>query len=342
VSELASSPSDTAGPANAADEPQRGGRARAARRGLLAVVVALLAATATACTSSSDAAAGDLSGRTVRVATTTNFISDTVARIGGERVEVTGLMGPGVDPHLYQASAGDVQTLREADVIFYGGLQLEGKMADLLDQLGQEQPTVAVTRDLPRERLLEPAANVPEQYDPHVWFDVALWVRAAGTIADTLKERDPEHAALYQTNLEAFLTDLRELDRYVTERIAAVPEERRVLITSHDAFEYFGRAYDIEVDAIQGISTAAEATTADIERIAALIAARGVPAVFVESSVPRQTIDALIAAAAQRGAQVRVGGELYSDAAGDPGTPEGTYVGMVRANADRIAEGLGG
>lgn len=313
-----------------------------ARRGLLAVAVALLALTATACTSSGDAAAEDVSGRTVRVATTTNFITDTVARIGGDRVEVTGLMGPGVDPHLYQATAGDVRTLREADLIFYGGLQLEGKMADLLDQLGEEKPTVAVTRDLPRERLLEPAANVPEQYDPHVWFDVALWVRAAGTVADTLKERDPENAAQYQANLEAFLAELRGLDRYVTERIAAIPQDRRVLITSHDAFEYFGRAYDIEVDAIQGISTAAEATTADIERIADLIAARGVPAVFVESSVPRQTIDALIAAAAQRGAQVRVGGELYSDAAGDPGTPEGTYVGMVRANADRIAEGLGG
>lgn len=315
---------------------------RASRRGLLAAVVAFLAVTTTACTSSSDAAAENLSGRTVQVATTTNFITDTVERIGGDRVEVTGLMGPGVDPHLYQATAGDVRTLREADVIFYGGLQLEGKMADLLDQLGEEKPTVAVTADIPRDRLLEPPANVAEQYDPHVWFDVALWVRVSGTIADALKERDPENAALYQANLEDFLADLRELDRYVTERIATVPEGRRVLITSHDAFEYFGRAYDIEVDAIQGISTAAEATTADIERIADLIAARGVPAVFVESSVPRQTIDALIAAAAQRGAEVRVGGELYSDAAGDPGTPEGTYIGMVRANADRIAEGLGG
>ena len=314
----------------------------AARRGLLAAVVALLAASATACTSSTDAAAGNVSGRTVQVATTTNFITDTVARIGGDRVDVTGLMGPGVDPHLYQATAGDVRTLREADVIFYGGLQLEGKMADLLDQLGEEKPTVAVTKDIPRDRLLEPAATAPEQYDPHVWFDVALWVRASGTVADALKERDPENTAVYQANLEDFLADLRELDRYVTERIATVPEGRRVLITSHDAFAYFGRAYDIEVDAIQGISTAAEATTADIERIADLIAARGVPAVFVESSVPRQTIDALTAAAAQRGAEVRVGGELYSDAAGDPGTPEGTYIGMVRANADRIAEGLGG
>lgn len=315
---------------------------RAARRGLLAAVVALLVASGTACTSSSDAAAENLAGRTVRVATTTNFITDTVARIGGDRVEVTGLMGPGVDPHLYQATAGDVRTLREADIIFYGGLQLEGKMGDLLDQLGEEKQTVAVTKDIPRDRLLEPAANVPEQYDPHVWFDVALWVRASGTVADTLKERDPDNAAVYQANLEEFLAELRELDSYVTERIASVPEQRRVLITSHDAFEYFGRAYDIEVDAIQGISTAAEATTADIERIADLIVARGVPAVFVESSVPRQTIDALTAAAAKRGAEVRVGGELYSDAAGDPGTPEGTYTGMVRANADRIAEGLGG
>lgn len=312
-----------------------------ARRAVI-IAAGLLALLAAGCTSAAPDAGGDIAQRSVRVTTTTNFITDTVTRIGGDRVEVTGLMGPGVDPHLYAATAGDVATLREADVIFYGGLQLEGKMADLLDDLGERQTTRAVTADLPRDRLLDPGAAVAEQYDPHIWFDVTLWMQVSRTIAATLTEKDPASAATYQANLDTYLAELADADRYVTERIAAIPQDRRILITSHDAFEYFGRRYQMEVDAIQGISTAAEATTADIERVAALIVERGVPAVFIESSVPRQTIDALLAAAAQRGATVRVGGELFTDAAGEVGTPEGSYIGMVRANADRIATGLGG
>lgn len=311
---------------------------RGAQRLLVTVVVGLLAVTG--CTSAPASGDEPIGDRRVRVTTTTNFITDTVSRIGGDRVEVTGLMGPGVDPHLYRASARDVKTLREADVIFYGGLQLEGKMADLLDDLAERQPTMAVTDDLPRDQLLAPAPGTTEQYDPHVWFDVGLWQQVSRTIAATLGERDPANAGTYQANLEAYLTELTALDASVRQRLATIPAERRLLVTSHDAFEYFGRRYDLDVAGIQGISTAAEATTADVERVAELIAARGVPAVFVESSVPRQTIDALIAAAAQRGAQVRVGGELFTDAAGEPGTPEGTYVGMLQANADRVADGL--
>ncbi|MDN5747664.1 MAG: zinc ABC transporter substrate-binding protein [Pseudonocardia sp.] len=308
------------------------------RRLFAALAVGLVALTG--CTST--AASGDepIGDRPVRVTTTTNFITDTVAQIGGDNVEVTGLMGPGVDPHLYRASAGDVQSLRDADVIFYGGLQLEGRMGDLLEELAATQTTKAVTDDIPRENLLAPAPGAKEQYDPHVWFDVALWKQASTTIADTLAERDPARAAEYQANLERYLAELDELDAYIMARMAAIPPEHRLLVTSHDAFEYFGRRYGIDVAGIQGISTAAEATTADIERVAALIASRGVPAVFVESSVPRQTIEALIASATARGATVTVGGELYADAAGDPGTPEGTYIGMLRANADLIADGL--
>jgi manganese/zinc/iron transport system substrate-binding protein len=309
------------------------------RRFLLALAAILALAGCTAAPASGTEPIGD---RPVRVTTTTNFITDTVARIGGTRVEVTGLMGPGVDPHLYRASARDVETLRTADVIFYGGLQLEGKMAELLEDLAARQPTKAVTDDIPRDQLLAPAPGAAEQYDPHVWFDVALWEQVSRTIAATLGERDPAHAADYQANLDAYLAELTALDTAIRQRLAPVPPERRLLVTSHDAFEYFGRRYGLDVAGIQGISTAAEATTADVERVAELIAARGVPAVFVESSVPRQTIDALVAAAAQRGAQVRVGGELFTDAAGEPGTPEGTYVGMLQANADRIADGLGG
>lgn len=311
-------------------------------RRLLTLVVAGLLALLAGCTST--AASGDepIGDRPVRVTTTTNFITDTVARIGGDAVEVTGLMGPGVDPHLYRASAGDVAALREADLILYGGLQLEGRMAELLGELAQAQPTLAVTDGIPRERLLAPAPGGGEEYDPHVWFDVTLWEEVSRTIAGALTDRDPARAGVYAANLDAYLAELAELDAYVTERMASIPPERRLLVTSHDAFEYFGRRYGLQVEGIQGISTAAEATTADVERVAALIAERGVPAVFVESSVPRQTIDALIASAAQRGAAVTVGGELFTDAAGSPGTPEGTYAGMLRANADLIAAGLGG
>jgi manganese/zinc/iron transport system substrate-binding protein len=171
---------------------------------------------------------------------------------------------------------------------------------------------------------------------------VTLWERVSRTIAATLSERDPARAADYGANLETYLGELAELDAYVARRMDTIPPERRVLVTSHDAFEYFGRRYGLDVEGIQGISTAAEATTADVERVAGIIAERGVPTVFVESSVPRQTIDALVAAAGQRGAAVTVGGELFTDAAGSPGTPEGTYTGMLRANADLIANGLGG
>ena len=306
---------------------------------VLAVALALAAGTA-GCGASAESSAAAIEDRKVHVTTTTNFITDTVRQIGGERVEVTGLMGPGVDPHLYKASAEDVRTLREADVIFYGGLQLEGKMADLLDQLAERQTTKAVTDDLPREELLEPPRGAPEQYDPHVWFDVAKWKTVCRTIATTLSEKDPRHADVYAANLERYLRELDELDRYIRRRIATIPASRRVLVTSHDAFAYFGRRYGIEVAAIQGISTAAEATTADVERVADLLVERKVKAVFIESAVPRQTIDAVLAAARRRGHEATVGGELYADAAGDTGTPEGTYVGMLRANADRIAEAL--
>jgi manganese/zinc/iron transport system substrate-binding protein len=283
-----------------------------------------------------------LGHRRVRVTTTTNFLTDTVARIGGERAEITGLMGPGVDPHLYRASAGDVQALRGADVVLYCGMQLEGRMGELLAGLARRQLTSAVTDGIPRERLLAAAPGSGEEFDPHVWFDPTLWSHVARSVADAFVRRDPAHADGYRGRLEAHLAELAALDADVLGRLAAVPPRRRLLVTSHDAFGYFGRRYGLEVAGIQGISTAAEATTADVERVAALVAERGVPAVFVESSVPRQTIDALLAAAAQRGARIRVGGELYTDAAGEPGTPEGTYAGMLRANAARIADGLTG
>ncbi|MDP2711513.1 MAG: zinc ABC transporter substrate-binding protein [Solirubrobacteraceae bacterium] len=290
------------------------------------------------CSSQDDA--GDLAERKLRVTTTTNFITDTMRELGGDRVEVTGLMGAGVDPHLYKASAGDVGELRDADLIVYGGLNLEGKMADLLDELAERQTTVAITRDIPRERLLAPPQGTAFDHDPHVWFDVGLWRIAARTATAALKEKDPTHAAVYDANLARYLERLSALDTDVRAQISTIPRARRVLVTSHDAFGYFGRRYDVDVVAIQGISTVTEATTASVRRVAEVIASRRVKAAFIESSVPRQTIDAVLAAARRRGADVRIGGSLFSDAAGDAGTPEGTYVGMLRANAETIAKGL--
>ena len=278
------------------------------------------------------------------VAATTNFIADTVRAVGGDRVAVTGLMGPGVDPHLYKASAGDVTTLRDADAVFYGGLFLEGKMAEVLDELSEQVPTVAVSEAIPEEELLDPPAGAApeEEHDPHVWFDPSLWAHSVEAIRDQLSELDPEGAAEYERNADALLAEMDDLQRAGEERLGAIPERQRVLITSHDAFEYFGRAFGLDVHAIQGLSTADEATTADIDRIADLVAERDVPAVFVESSVPRQTIEAVVAAVRDRGGDVEIGGELYSDAAGEIGTPEGTYVGMVEANIDTVADGLSG
>lgn len=308
----------------------------------LLVAVAALAAGCGAAGEKEGSASGGGDDAAVRVATTTNFITDTVEQVGGDRVSVTGLMGAGVDPHLYKASAGDVKTLREADAIFYGGLYLEGKMAEVLSELSEQVPSVAVSEAIPERRLLDPPAGVApeEEYDPHVWFDPANWAYAVEAVRDELSELDPEGESTYRRNASRLLAEMRELEREGREAFEGIPAQRRLLVTSHDAFEYFGRAFGLDVFAIQGISTAAEATTADVDRIAALVAERDVPSVFVESSVPKQTIEAVIAAARERGHEVEIGGELFSDAAGEEGTPEGTYPGMVRHNIETIREGL--
>jgi manganese/zinc/iron transport system substrate-binding protein len=305
-------------------------------------LVSLLAAGALAgCGLEGGEGTAETSGGELKVTTTTNFITDTAAAIGGDRVSVEALMGPGVDPHLYRASAGDVEALRDADLVLYGGLELEGKMEEVLEELGERQPVVAVTEGIPERRLLpaEPGSSGGE-HDPHVWFDVTLWQLAAETIRDALIDVDPEGRAVYEANARRYLAGLDRLDAEVREQLAAIPERRRVLVTSHDAFRYLGEAYGVEVAAIQGVSTQSEATTADVERVAALIAARGVRSVFVESSVPPQTIDAVLAAARERGHEAEIGGELFSDAAGAAGTPEGTYVGMVEHNVRELVEGL--
>jgi manganese/zinc/iron transport system substrate-binding protein len=285
--------------------------------------------------------AGNLAQRRVNVVTTIGMIADAVTQVGGERVEVIGLMGPGVDPHLYKASAGDVEKMRAADVIFYNGLHLEGAMSELFERMATRTRTVAVAAALGEGALLSASGN-PNLHDPHVWFDVSLWMKATQAAADALIEIDPTHAEAYRLRTEEYLKELAALDAYVHERAAELPASRRVLITAHDAFHYFGRAYGFDVRGLQGISTVTEAGTGDMRELANFIVTRQIGAIFVESSVPRRTIEALQAAVKSRGFAVAIGGELFSDAMGNPGTPEGTYAGMVRHNIDTIVSALKG
>ncbi|HEU5102962.1 MAG TPA: zinc ABC transporter substrate-binding protein [Roseiflexaceae bacterium] len=284
-------------------------------------------------------APADLSQRPILVVTTIGMITDIVKNVGGERVRVIGLMGPGVDPHLYKASEGDVTRLAEADVVFYGGLHLEAKMAEVFERMQGRVTTVAVTDKIDRALLLAPP-EFEGAYDPHVWFDVRFWMQAVESVRDTLVQLDPVNAGRYESNTRTYLAELQALHEYVTARAASVPPEQRVLITAHDAFNYFGRAYGFEVRGLQGISTATEAGTADVQGLAAFIAERKIRAIFVESSVPQRTIEAVQAAVRARGFDVQIGGQLFSDAMGNPGTPEGTYIGMVRYNIDTIVGAL--
>jgi manganese/zinc/iron transport system substrate-binding protein len=275
----------------------------------------------------------------LNVVTTVGMIRDVVQNVGGEYVHATGLMGPGVDPHLYKASEGDVRRLFRADVVFYGGLHLEAKMGEVLEEMGGRTRVVAVTDGIPRDRLLAPP-EFQGSHDPHVWFDVSMWEMTVDTIASTLAAADPANAAAYRRNAAAYHARLDSLDAYVRAQAERVPRQQRVLVTAHDAFNYFGRAYGFEVRGLQGISTASEAGTGDVQALAEFIARRKIPAVFVESSIPRRTIEAVQEAVRDRGWDVRIGGSLYSDAMGNPGTPQGTYDGMVRHNIDTLVGAL--
>lgn len=277
--------------------------------------------------------------RTINGVATTGMIGDIVGQVGGDRVEVTVLMGAGVDPHLYKASEHDLRTLERADVIFYNGLHLEGGLGYVLEQMASRTRTQAVTDLIPREELRSPP-EFEGNYDPHVWFDVSFWMLAVQQVRDTLIAIDPEHRVGYEERAAEYLARLAELDAYVFEQAARIPAEQRVLITAHDAFGYFGRRYGFEVHGLQGVSTATEAGTRDVQQLADFIAERRIPAIFVESSVPRRTVEALREAVRSRGWDVQIGGQLYSDAMGDAGTVEGTYIGMVRANIDTITRAL--
>ncbi|WP_018211920.1 metal ABC transporter solute-binding protein, Zn/Mn family [Desulfitobacterium hafniense] len=304
---------------------------------MLGIVLSLILLTA-GCSQTADKT--ETGEALLNVVATTTMLADLAGVIGGEHVSINGLMGPGIDPHLYQASAGDVGRMQKADVVVYNGLHLEGKMSELFENLSDQGIfTICIEKSMDRSRLLisEDDGGV---YDPHIWFDVTLWKQAAQGVAEGFAHADPEHASSYIANLERYLAELDELDAYIQKRAAELPKEQRVLITAHDAFQYFGNAYGFEVQGLQGISTDSEAGTSDVSALASFIVERRIKAIFVESSVPPKTIQALQAAVKAQGFGVAIGGELYSDSLGGEGSGDETYIKTFRSNIDTIVDAL--
>ena len=274
----------------------------------------------------------------IRVTTTTTMLTDLVKTIGGDKVEVTGLMGEGVDPHLYSASAGDIEKLANADVIVYGGLHLEGKMTDVFEKLSTlDKAILNVGSKLDKKKVHLIDGKTP---DPHVWFNTEMWETEARAVAVELGKFDAKNKDYYMKNFENYKIQLDELTNYVKKRIGEIPPKSRVLVTAHDAFNYFGEQFGLEVRAIQGVSTDSETGTKNISDLANFIAERNIKAVFVESSVPKKSIEALQEAVKARGKEIKIGGELYSDSLGDKQHNAETYIKTVKANADTIVNAL--
>ena len=280
-------------------------------------------------------------GEPVLAVATVGMVADLVRMVGGDEVDVVTMIGEGVDPHVYKPTRNDVVLLQRADVVFYNGLLLEGRMADVLNRVrGRGKPVVAVAEVIGEARLL--AGEEAGHHDPHVWMDVRLWAEALPPVADALAALRPEHGERFRERAAIAALQLEAFDRYVREVAESIPLTKRVLITAHDAFHYFGRAYGLEVMGIQGLSTESEAGLHDINRLVDVLVARGVGAIFVETSVADKNVRALVEGARARGHAVVIGGSLFSDAMGAPGTPEGTYLGMIEHNIHVIAGALGG
>jgi len=274
-----------------------------------------------------------------QVLATTTIVADLVRQVAGDRVALDTLLGPGIDPHGYKATPRDADRLARADLVVASGLHLEGKLGELLAKLGRRTRVLAVAEALPRDRLLEVA---PGLFDPHVWFDARLWSLTAPAVAEALAAVDPAGADVYQARARDYAARLARLDDDLRTRVAAIPAERRVLVTAHDAFRYFGRAYGIEVVGVQGTSTESEAGIADVNRLVDLIVARELPAVFVETSVSDRNVQAIQEGARARGQPVALGGRLYSDSLGGPGSGADTLEAALEANVAAIVAGLTG
>jgi manganese/zinc/iron transport system substrate-binding protein len=273
------------------------------------------------------------------VVTTTGMIKDAVQNVAGPYVEVVALMGPGVDPHLYKATHGDLEKLTNADVIFYNGLHLEGKMGEVLQKLGRSKPVIAVADEIP-DSLLRAVPGFQGTHDPHIWFDVKLWKHAVEAVAKFLGKEDTAHVTVYNENKTKYLIRLDSLDKAVQQTVLQIPQEQRVLITAHDAFGYFGDAYKVEVRGLQGISTISEFGLRDVTELVNFIISRKIKALFVETSVSEKSINAVVEGCRDKNWNIKIGGSLYSDAMGPDGTSEGTYIGMVSANVKKIVEAL--
>ena len=276
----------------------------------------------------------------LNVVTTTSMITDLVKNIGGDYINLQGLMGSGVDPHLYKASEGDVTKLVNANVIFYNGLHLEGKLVEVFEKMGTATKTPIALGDVLDKSTLIGSNYFASSYDPHVWFDINYFRQFTKKVTQVLSEKDPDNAANFRANERAYLLRLENLQSRITTIIETLPRDKRILVTAHDAFNYFGKAYDFEVVGLQGLSTATEAGVQDVQNLSTFIIENNIKAIFVESSVPKRTIEALQAAVISKGHEVAIGGTLYSDALGNAGTVEGTYIGMFEYNVNTIVNAL--
>lgn len=274
----------------------------------------------------------------LNVVATTGMIGDLAKEIGGQNVEVTALMSSGVDPHLYKATQGDLRKLMRADLILFNGLHLEGKMQEIFEKMARKKAVFAVSDQIVQNRLIHHGQHP----DPHIWFDIDLWRQAGERVSELLAKYDPDHAAEFRINAERYLSELEQLHHWTREQVESIPQQQRILITAHDAFGYFGQAYGLKVMGLQGISTATEFGLQDVKHLKDVIVANQVKAVFVESSVSPKFIESLVKGVKAEGHELKIGGELFSDAMGLPGTPEGTYTGMVRHNVNTIVSALKG
>lgn len=263
--------------------------------------------------------------RKLNVVATIGMITDILKNVGGDRIDITGIIGEGVDPHLYKPTARDTKLLKDADIIFYNGLHLEVRITgSVFEKMKDKSKAIAVTDGIDRKDLRE-TSEFMGGYDPHVWHDVSLWMIATEKVRDTLSLRDSKNEEYYQSKAKKYLKELKHLHSDLQTHTAQIPEKRRVLVTTHDAFGYLGKAYGFEVRGLIGINTEDEVGIADVKELAQYIIDNAIPTMFVDTSSPPRGIMAVQSAVKANGYDVRIGGGLFSDAMGTPGTPEGTY-----------------
>jgi len=270
---------------------------------------------------------------------TTGMIKDAVENVVGDKAKIESLMGPGVDPHLYKATQGDLQKLQQADIIVYNGLFLEGKMGEILQKLKSKKTVIAMAELLPKNSYIN-NTEFQGAYDPHIWFDVDLWKKASLLLSAELIKTDSSNQTFYQKNTDHYALQLDSLHKAVQTQINLIPDNKRVLVTAHDAFAYFGRAYEVDVRGLQGISTLSEFGLRDVSNLVDFIVENEIPSIYTETSVSEKAIKAVLEGCRSKGHEVVIGGSLYSDAMGEEGTFEGTYIGMVHSNVEKIVSGL--